>query len=133
MEALTVEGGETVCVKDPIDVSSKDDKRKGTVIQRSYVMNDLGALRKKLKHEGRKQDFMISNEARDASNTVIQMKTSFFEFTKAKFTEEILQLEDIVTVNNAEAAKAATETSGEAYVEFSFDITFKAKEKTQFL
>ena len=130
MEAITVDRSQTVSVSDTSDVSSKDERRKGTVTLRNYVMNDLGALRKKLKHEGRKHDFMISNEAKDCSNTVIQMKTSFFEFTKAKFIEEILQNDDIESVQNAEAAKAATETSGEAYVEFSMDITFKAKEKT---
>ena len=130
MEAITHVRDQTICLSESSEVSSKEDKRRGTVTQRSYVMNDLGALRKKLKHEGRKHDFIISNEAKDGSNTVIQMKTSFFEFTKAKFIEEILQNQDIVSVQNAEAVKAATETSGEAYVEFSMDITFKAKEKT---
>ena len=70
-------------------------------------MNDLGALRKKVKHEGRKQDFIIAKEAKDASNTVIQMKASFFDFTKAKFIEDLNEHDDIDDIQNAEAAKAA--------------------------
>jgi hypothetical protein len=57
------------------------------------------------------------------------MKASFFDFTKAKFIEEIQQNDDINDVQNGEAAKAATEGSGEAYVEYSMDISFKAKDK----
>ena len=108
------------------DISNQDVAKKGKVTQRNYVMNDLGALRKKLKHEGRKHDFILSKEAKDGSNAVVQMKTSFFEYTKAKLVEEIQDSEDIINIENAEAAKAATESSGDAYVEYSLDITFRA-------
>ena len=93
-------------------------------------MNDLGALRKKLQHEGRKPDFILSKEAKHASNTIVQMKASFFDFTKANFIEEMQQSEDIINIQNAEAAKAATENSGDAYVEYAMDISFRVKEVT---
>ena len=111
------------------DVSKQEAKKKGNVTQRNYVMNDLGALRKKLKHEGRKNDFIISKEAKDGSNTIVQMKASFFDFTKAKFIDDILKHAEVDGIQNAEAAKATTETSGDAYVEYSMDVTFRVKDK----
>ena len=67
------------------EVSSKDDQKRGKVVQRNYVLNDIGALRKKMSHEKRKHDFIISKEGKDGSNVILQMRASFFEFTKAKF------------------------------------------------
>ena len=60
-------------------------------------------------------DFVLAKEAKDGSNVVIQMRASFFEFTKAKFIEQILQNDDVNDVQNGEAVKAATEGSGDAY------------------
>ena len=57
------------------------------------------------------------------------MKASFFDLTKAKLIDDLLQHVDIDDVQNADAAKATTETSGEAYVEYSMDIIFRAKDK----
>ena len=69
-------------------------KKKGKVVQRNYVMKDVGALRKswgtKLKH--------------------------------------LQKNEDIGDVENDEAAKAATDSAGDAYVEYSMDITFMANQ-----
>ena len=117
-------------VSNGIEISNQEAGKRGTVIQRNYVMNDLGALRKKLQHEGRKPDFILSKEAKDASNAIVQMKASFFDFTKANFIEEMQQSEDIINIQNAEAAKAATESSGDAYVEYAMDISFRVKEVT---
>ena len=54
-------------------------------------------------------------EARDGSNMVIQMKTSFFEHVKNNFVNELMKMEGVERVKNAVAAKAATESSGEAF------------------
>ena len=43
-------------------------KRRGKVKQRNYVLNDAEALRKKMRHEGKKQEIAISKEAKDCSN-----------------------------------------------------------------
>ena len=107
------------------EIVSKDDRKKGKVVQKNYVMNDLGALRKKLKHEGRKKEFILAKEAIDGSNAIIQTRASFFEFVKAKFIDDLQENDDIVDIQNAEAAKAPTESSGDAYVEYSMDIVFK--------
>ena len=114
--------------KNEKEQAARIKEKKGKVVQRNYVMNDVGALRKKLKHEARKQEFAISKEAKDASNIVVQTKASFFDFTKAKFIDEMYSNPDIVEVDNAESAKAATEVSSDAYVEYAMDITFRAND-----
>ena len=118
-----------LATKQGSDVANKSDKKMGKVIQRNYVMNDVGALRKKMSHEKRKHDFVLAKEAKDGSNVIIQMRASFFEFTKAKFIDEIQHNDDVSDVQNGEAVKAATEGSGDAYVEYSMDISFMAKDK----
>ena len=65
---------------------------------------------------------------RDGSNMVIKTKTSFFEYIKAQFIEDLLKIKEIETVDNALAAKAATDNSGGAIVEYSVDVTFKVQE-----
>ena len=49
---------------------------------------------------------------------------------KFNFIQEIENNDDIVKIENAEGVKAPTETSGEAFVEYSMDITFKVKDST---
>ena len=106
--------------------------RKGQVIQRGYVLNDTGALKKKLRHESRKEAFTLGVEARDGSNMVIEMKTSFFEYMKSNFINDVTKKDGIESIENAVAAKAQTESSGNAFVEFSLDIGFKVLDKILF-
>ena len=94
MESIEVAKSDLV-TKQGSEVSSKDDQKRGKVSQRNYVMNDLAALRKKLSHEKRKQEFILAKEARDGSNAIVQMKASFFDFTKARFIEELQENIDI--------------------------------------
>ena len=103
-------------------------KKKGKILQRNYVLNDVGALKKKMKQETRKQDIAIGKEAKDGSNIMVPMKASFFEFVKANFINDLEENEDILQIQNAEGAKAATENSGDAFVEYSMEISFKACE-----
>ena len=102
-------------------------KKTGKVIQRNYVLNDVGALKKKMKHESRKLEFEIGKEAKDGSNIMFPMKASFFEFVKLYMINELEDNDDIISVENAEGAKAGSENSGDVYVEFAMDISFKAK------
>ena len=102
MEAIAVdksqfseEDNQVHYTKNSREISSNPGGKKGKVLQRSYVLNDLAALKKKLGHEKRKHEFSFSKEAKDGSNAIVQMKASFFEYTKAKFIEEILQSDKI--------------------------------------
>ena len=103
--------------------------KKGQVVQKGYVLNDTGALKKKLRQESRKEPFNLGVEARDGSNMVIEMKTSFFEHVKNNFVNDLMKTDGIESVENGVAAKAPTESSGTAFVEFSLDIAFKVFDK----
>ena len=56
------------------------------------------------------------------------MKSSFFEMVKEFYIGDLEGMDDIKAIQNAEAAKAGTEGSGDAYVEYSMEIKFKAGE-----
>ena len=75
----------------------------GKIVQRNYILNDVGALKKKLKHEGRKSEFEIGTEAVDGSNIIVPLKASFFEFVKAHMVHDLEEKDDIKCVENAEA------------------------------
>ena len=96
----------------------------GSTKQRNYVLNDVGALKKKMAQEKRAEDIIISKEAKNFSNVIIHMRASFFEFVKANFIHELEQSPSIVNIQNAEGVKANTESCGEAFVEYSVEITF---------
>ena len=102
--------------------------KKGQVIQKNYILNDTAALKKKMRQESRKEAYNMGVEARDGSNMVIETKTSFFEHIKACFINDLVKMNGIESVENAVAAKAPTENSGGAFVEYSLDITFRVKE-----
>ena len=105
-------------------------KKRGKIVQRNYILNDVAALQRKVKCEtSRKQEFVMGKEAKNGSNIVVKMKTGFFEYVKAHFINELVNIDEILDIDNTEAAKANTENSGEAYVEFSMDIAFKAGEQ----
>ena len=71
---------------------------------------------------------MIGKKSKDSLNITVPMKTSFFEFVKANFISDLEDYVNIVRIDNAGGgAKAATESNGDAYVEYSMDITFRAQ------
>ena len=89
------------------DQNNEDKKvetnvRKGIVKQRNYMLNDVTALKKKMKVEGKKHEVSIGKEAKDSSNITIPMKASFFEFVKANFINDLADNNNIVKVDNAE-------------------------------
>ena len=104
-------------------------ERRGQVIEKDYTLNDTAALKKKIRNESRKEAFNLGIEARDGSNMVIEMKTSFFEHVKGNFINDMFQNKDIQSVENAIGVKAATENNGGAFVEYQVDISFKVQDK----
>ena len=93
----------------------------GQTIQRNYVLNDIGALKKKIRHESRKDPYNQGTEARDGSNMVLLFKTSFFEYLKYNFINDLVKASGIDNVHNVIGAKVNSESSGEAFVEFSLE------------
>ena len=79
----------------------------GKTIQRNYILNDTAALKKKIKHENRKEAFTTGNEAKDGSNTVILCKTSFFEHVKDNYIKSLSKMENIIEIVNAVWSKSS--------------------------
>ena len=70
MKAITLEESVSALEasnKSSVQISNKEAGNKARLVQRNYVMNDIGALKKKLAHEKRKHDFNFAKEAKDAA------------------------------------------------------------------
>ena len=104
--------------------NSPDLTKKGSVIQRNYILNDVEALKKKIKAEKRQKDLSIT-EAKDGSSVTVTLKAPLFEFVKTYFIQEIQSLAEIKSVKNAEGVKVASETGGDAFVEYLMEISFQ--------
>ena len=90
-----------------------------SVIQRNYVLNDTAALKKKIKHEtSHKDPFNHGTEAKDGSNVVLLFKTSFFEHMKDNFIQDLMNMEGITSIHNADGAKVNSESSGDPLLNF---------------
>ena len=50
-----------------------------SIVHRSYALNDVVALKKKLTHESNKEPFTNGKEAKDGSNFTVQMRASVFD------------------------------------------------------
>ena len=97
--------------------------KKGRVIQKNYVLNDTSALKKKIRNESyRKEAFNYGVDARDGSNVVVLMKTSFFEHLKSAYIQDLIKVEGITAIENAVGSKAQTELSGDAFVEYALEV-----------
>ena len=109
-------------------VGNTDPTKRGRIIQENYVLNDAAALKKKLLNEtNKKEAYNSGKDAKDGSNVVTLMKTSFFEYLKSSFIQDLFKHEDISLIENAVATKAQTANSGDAFVEYAMMITFEAE------
>ena len=133
MEGNTIE----VVVEAPSEVVEVPDQdqvvvpsvnpNKGRVVQKNYVLNDSAALQKKLRNETkRKEAFDTGTDAKDGSNVLVLMKTSFFEHVKAAFIQDLKSMEGVTAVDNAVGTKVHSENSGDAFVEYAMDVSFEA-------
>ena len=126
MEVDTVNGSENSSLCEQSQDSGQVIRQSsggGKVFVKNYVLNDIAALKKKIRHEGRKEAFTM-DEAKDGSNTVTLSRTSFFEHIKLNFLDALQKMKGITRTINATAVKAATEVSGDAFVELSLEISF---------
>ena len=107
MQSKLVKPSKLVATHSNKDIIEEVRTNKHSTVQRNYVLNDVNALKKKLKHESRRHEILIAKEAKDMSNLTIQLRTSFFEFAKVNMINDLLANDDITNVENCEAAKAA--------------------------
>ena len=94
------------------------------VIHKNYILDDIGALKKKIRHENQSEAFDMGTDAANGSNVVILLRTSFFEYVKNEYISELARMKGITGIQNAMGARAATEMSGEAFVEYLLEVSF---------
>ena len=112
------------------EVVQGNQQSRGRVIQENYVLNDTAALKKKVRNEtSRKEPYNTGADAKDGSNVVILMKTSFFELVKSSFMQDLINMDGVTLIKNAVGKKALPTNSGEAFVEYALDVSFEV-EKT---
>ena len=111
------------------EVEQVNHLKKGRVIQETYVLNDTAALKKKLRNENSmKEPFNTGADAKDGSNVVVLMKTSFFEHVKACYMQDLIKMDGVTSIENAVGTKAQTANSRGAFVEYALDVSFKVDE-----
>ena len=118
----------SICDEDA-EVTELNSASAAQVMKRNYTLNDSNALKKKLRNEDRKEPFNLGTEAKDGSNVVLKLKTSFFEYAKHNLLNDLSKNDAIEKIEN-ELGSTASSNSGEAFVEYSMDIFFQCKEKS---
>jgi hypothetical protein len=129
MSALEMEKEDSV-----LPVAEKEDsilpavKRKTPVIveKKGYTLNDVEALRKKLKKSDLKPEIGITDEAKNGSSINIDMKTALFEYMKEMWIGDMRKLVNVINVTPITKAQADTNENGTVDVEYTFEVTFSA-------
>ena len=129
MEAIDIVVSDVAEASTNVQAGVDSQVPRGRVIQKNYVLNDTAAMKKKLKNEtSKKEPFNAGTDAKDGSNVVILMKTSFFEHVKSCFIQDLVKMEGVVKIENAVGVKVQSTSSGEGFVEYALDITFKVND-----
>ena len=87
------------------------------IVNKSCILNDVNALRKKLKCESsRKTEPFVENIASDGSIAKIAMRASFFELAKSRLVEDMQSYDNFVAVTDGLGAVAFTADAEKAFV-----------------
>ena len=98
------------------------------IIKKSYVLNELEAMRKKLNYQYRNPIISVEGEAKNGSTINVNVKTSLFEYTKAKLIEALKDDPQVIETNQTVTATALSKHSGTAEVEYQMECVYKANE-----
>ena len=107
-----------------IDGTQVIAKKSVPVEQKKYTLNDLEALKKKMKKSDLKPEVSMTEESKNGGNVNIDMKTSLFEYMKEMWIGDMKKLEDIKEITPITKAQAETGVNGKADVEYTFEVTF---------
>ena len=115
-----------------VDLTGSDETqvvpRKAIPIeQKKYTLNDLEALRKKMKKSDLQPEISMTEESKNGNNVNIDMKTSLFEYMKEMWIGDMKKLDDIKDITPITKAQAETGMNGKADVEYTFEVTFNTK------
>ena len=98
---------------------------------KSYVLDDLKALKKKWNMINHKPEIDVNGEATNGSSINVDMKTSVFELMKAGLVDYLNKETDIRKVELLNTSKALSKNGEEADVEYHIDVTFEINDTTE--
>ena len=91
------------------------------VVMKEYILNDLKAFEKKWKMRNI-TPIKVSEEASNGSSIHVDLKTSLFEAVKNSFVKVVQSDPNISKVEQRRIVKAKTNNTGDADVEYIFEI-----------
>ena len=112
-------------------VVTKKSGKEGSVEMKSYVLDDLKALKKKWSMINHKPEVDVNGEASNGSSINVDMKTSLFELMKVGIVDSFKNNKDFQAVEFPTTSKALSKNGEEADVEYHVDVTFPTNDMTE--
>ena len=106
------------------NVKDKAAPDKTKIEMKNYILDDLGALKKKWNMINHKPEIDVNGEATNGSSINIDMKTSVFELMKAKLVEKMKNEKEIDDIALPTTSKAVAKNGEEADVEYHLEVIF---------
>ena len=94
------------------------------VIKKDYILNELDAMKKKLNFQYRDPAMSIEGEAKHGAAININLKTSLFEYAKAKLITAFNADSNIVETIQTATATATAKHSGDADAEYQLETVY---------
>ena len=141
MEAIMVDSQEVAKSSNTVTKSSNSSAKSSNTVtkssstaksgieMKSYVLDDLKALKKKWNMINHKPEIDINGEAMNGSSINVDMKTSIFELMKAGILDSLKKENDIRKDELLTTSKAYSKNGEEADVEYHVEVTFEVKDR----
>ena len=114
----------TTANKNIVETDASDEINTLRTAKKSYVLNDLEAIKKKLENAYRQPGIEIVTEAVDGSCVTIGVKTSLFEYFKENLLSTLMNDARVSKVDPVRKVTADTNFNGEASVEYQLEVDF---------
>ena len=103
-----IEPGEVGEVVSANIIENEVERRQSVAVeQKKYTLNDIEALKKKMKKADLKPEISITDESKNGGSVNIDMKTSLFEYMKEMWIGDMKKIEDIKEVTPITKAQAS--------------------------
>jgi hypothetical protein len=116
---------------DDTSIQPSKPRNEGSVEMKSYVLDDLKALKKKWNMITHKPEVDVNGEASNGSSINVDLKTSLFELMKNGIVDFFKKEPDIQAVEFPTTSKAVSKNGEEADVEYHVIVTFVTEEVTE--
>ena len=114
----------SIIEKDGCLVAKANEPVAGTIEMKTYVLDDLKALKKKWIMINHKPEIDINGESSNGSSINVDMKTSVFELMKKGLVDSMKKETAIQKIEFPVISKATSKNGEEADVEYHVEVTF---------